>query len=383
MRNCFRSSLGNHSIFYVVIAMLFSLFPHNVKGEGVGYFALLSTETMRANHDPSVIHNLNNFVKNELMVNSNSLYTAKKAIDFDFELVVEGLTESPHKSATIFIVGPAKNTVDGCKLVLGRDEYPINSFLTSLSKISKKDITIYLDFRMVDDLSCRESLNSLSFKWSNNLEIYYSDSGKSIIEDLLNDNSEISGVGFSDLTHSFIASHIKLSEMSLLDMDLDYKTNKRIFTKRFLVFSNSKHNHNGQLINPNDSMIVNQNFKFFSSAVVPYAENIFESVQKAIAKAAREKAAREQAAREKAAREKAAREKVAREEAAQEKAAIVKARREKEARELRKKEKELAAQLKKIKKEKAKLAYEKAASDKRKDTEQKDSLNENLPTFSF
>ncbi len=374
----------------------------------MGYFALLSTETVRANHDPSVIYNLNNFVKNELMVNSNSLYTAKKAIDFDFELVIEGLTESSHKIATIFIVGPAKNTAEGCKLVLGRDEYPINSFLTSLSKISTKDISIYLDFRMVDDLSCRESLNSLRFTFSNNLKIYYSDSGKSIIEDQLSDNSEISGMGFSDLTHSFIASHINFSEMSLLDMDLDYKTNKRIFTKRFLVFSNSKFSHNAQLINSNDSTIVNQNFKFFSSAVVPYAENKFENVQKAIAKAARERAAREQAALERAAREKAAREKAAREKAAreraareqaareraarekaarekvaQEKAAIEKAKKEKEAIELKKREKELAEQLKIIKKQKARLANEKAASDKRNDTNQKDSVNQNLPTFSF
>jgi hypothetical protein len=381
-----------------VIAMLFSLFPHNVKGEGVGYFALLSTETVRANHDPSVIYNLNNFVKNELMVNSNSLYTAKKAIDFDFELVIEGLTESSHKSATIFIVGPAKNTAEGCKLVLGRDEYPLKNFLTSLSKISTKDISIYLDFRMVDDLSCRASLNNLRFNLSNNLKIYFSESGKNIIEDILSDNSEISGIGFSDLTHSFIASHINLSKMSLLDMDLDYKTNKRIFTKRFLVFGNPKYSQSAQLVNPNDSTIVNQNFEFFSSAVVSYAEKIFESAKKAIAKAAREKAAREKAAREKAAREKSAiekaarekaarekfaREKAGREKSAREKAAIEKAKKEKEARELIKREKQLAAQLKIIKKEKAKLANKKAAADKEKDAKEKDSVNENLPTFSF
>jgi hypothetical protein len=361
--------------------MLFSLFPHNAKGEGVGYFALLSTETVRANHDPSVIYNLNNFVKNELMVDSNSLYTAKKAIDFDFELVIEGLTESSHKSATIFIVGPAKNTAEGCKLVLGRDEYPLKNFLTSLSKISTKDISIYLDFRMVDDLSCRASLNNLRFNLSNNLKIYFSESGKNIIEDILSDNSEISGIGFSDLTHSFIASHINLSKMSLLDMDLDYKTNKRIFTKRFLVFGNPKYSQSAQLVNPNDSTIVNQNFEFFSSAVVSYAEKIFESAKKAIAKAAREKAAREKAAREKAAREKSAiekaarekaareksaREKAAREKSAREKAAIEKAKKEKEARELIKREKQLAAQLKIIKKEKAKLANKKAAADKEK-----------------
>jgi hypothetical protein len=378
--------------------MLFSLFPHNAKGEGVGYFALLSTETVRANHDPSVIYNLNNFVKNELMVNSNSLYTAKKAIDFDFELVIEGLTESSHKSATIFIVGPAKNTAEGCKLVLGRDEYPLKNFLTSLSKISTKDISIYLDFRMVDDLSCRASLNNLRFNLSNNLKIYFSESGKNIIEDILSDNSEISGIGFSDLTHSFIASHINLSKMSLLDMDLDYKTNKRIFTKRFLVFGNPKYSQSAQLVNPNDSTIVNQNFEFFSSAVVSYAEKIFESAKKAIAKAAREKAAREKAAREKAAREKSAiekaarekaareksaREKAAREKSAREKAAIEKAKKEKEARELIKREKQLAAQLKIIKKEKAKLANKKAAADKEKDAKEKDSVNENLPTFSF
>jgi hypothetical protein len=378
--------------------MLFSLFPHNAKGEGVGYFALLSTETVRANHDPSVIYNLNNFVKNELMVDSNSLYTAKKAIDFDFELVIEGLTESSHKSATIFIVGPAKNTAEGCKLVLGRDEYPLKNFLTSLSKISTKDISIYLDFRMVDDLSCRASLNNLRFNLSNNLKIYFSESGKNIIEDILSDNSEISGIGFSDLTHSFIASHINLSKMSLLDMDLDYKTNKRIFTKRFLVFGNPKYSQSAQLVNPNDSTIVNQNFEFFSSAVVSYAEKIFESAKKAIAKAAREKAAREKAAREKAAREKSAiekaarekaareksaREKAAREKSAREKAAIEKAKKEKEARELIKREKQLAAQLKIIKKEKAKLANKKAAADKEKDAKEKDSVNENLPTFSF
>jgi hypothetical protein len=261
------------SPFRAGVAIVFFLVSIQALAADLGYLVVLTTEKYKTKNDLEVIHTINSFARSELFVKADSHYVASEAIAYDIEILLKNISETSHKSAVIYIKGPAdiaeKNinyTDQGCDLLVSGERFPLKNIIASLASIKEKNISLYLDLTNVSSINERLLLHSCrrALRVPSNVDLYISTQGHEKIDQIYSQETLLHKPKATDLSLAFLTSFIDFSAFGSGLENTEYDIRKSFSLGSFRVNDQYLKDSTIRPVAANESMLVNSNIDFFT-----------------------------------------------------------------------------------------------------------------------